>query len=184
MGKEYSMDDPEFWTELAETIGYDHKEIEDDSEFVDENGVVIKEWRSSETSPANTQESKFDDSITPTIYYFTNKENGQVEAIHMYSIFGISTMDQSIQDWRPASREDKAVSDFIYGSHNIFDYNWDSEPYSVNDPNWDPEDLQDWYPSAAKSWAKGETVTEDDLAPYAKRLDSNFVIDANEPEED
>lgn len=126
------------------------------------------------------EESYFDTSLTPTIYFFTDKDDKEVVAIHMYSIFGISTMDQSIQDWRPASREEEDFSNYINGSYNIFEYDWDSEPYSVNDPNWDPEDIQDWYPKVTKSWAKGETVTEEDLAPFARKLDSNFVAEVTE----
>ena len=42
MAKEYTMDDPEFYILLAKTLGNDvGSEIEDDSQFVDENGVVI-----------------------------------------------------------------------------------------------------------------------------------------------
>ena len=37
------MDDPEYWVLFAKTIGNPVPEIEDDSEFVDENGVVIAE---------------------------------------------------------------------------------------------------------------------------------------------
>jgi hypothetical protein len=35
------MDDPEYWVLFAKTIGNPVPEIEDDSQFVDENGVVI-----------------------------------------------------------------------------------------------------------------------------------------------
>lgn len=41
MGKEYTMDDPEYWVLFAKSIGNPVPEIEDDSKFVDENGVVI-----------------------------------------------------------------------------------------------------------------------------------------------
>ncbi len=51
MSKEYTMDDPEYWVLFAKTIGNPVPEIEDDSEFVDENGVVIKE-----STPTKTDE--------------------------------------------------------------------------------------------------------------------------------
>jgi len=41
MGKEYTVDDPEYWVLFAKSIGNPVPEIEDDSKFVDENGVVI-----------------------------------------------------------------------------------------------------------------------------------------------
>lgn len=41
MSKEYTMDDPEYWVLFAKTIGNPVTEIEDDSQFVDENGVVV-----------------------------------------------------------------------------------------------------------------------------------------------
>jgi len=43
MSKEYTMDDPEYWVLFAKTIGNPVPEIEDDSQFVDENGVVIED---------------------------------------------------------------------------------------------------------------------------------------------
>jgi hypothetical protein len=36
----FTMDDPEYWVLLAKIVGNPLVEIEDDSEFVDENGVV------------------------------------------------------------------------------------------------------------------------------------------------
>lgn len=126
------------------------------------------------------EESYFDTSLTPTIYFFTDRDDKDVVAIHMYSIFGIFTMDQSIQDWRPASREEESFSNFINGSYDIYKYEWGSEPYNINDENWDPEDVQDWYPSVSKSWAKGETVTEEDLAPFAKKVESKFIAEVSE----
>ena len=39
----YTEDDPEYWAILAKIIGNPVPEYEDDSEFIDENGVVIKE---------------------------------------------------------------------------------------------------------------------------------------------
>jgi len=48
--------------------------------------------------------SRYEASLTPTIYFFVDKQSDEVAAIHMYSIFGIFVMEQSIQDWRPASR--------------------------------------------------------------------------------
>jgi hypothetical protein len=39
----YTENDPEYWTLLAKIIGNPVPEYEDDSEFVDENGVVIKD---------------------------------------------------------------------------------------------------------------------------------------------
>lgn len=41
MAKEYTMDDPEYWVLFAKTIGNSVPELEDDSEFIDENGIVI-----------------------------------------------------------------------------------------------------------------------------------------------
>jgi hypothetical protein len=41
----YTEDDPEYWAILAKIIGNPVPEYEDDSEFIDENGVVIKEVR-------------------------------------------------------------------------------------------------------------------------------------------
>lgn len=43
MAKQYTENDPEYWVLFAKTIGNPVPEIEDDSDFVDENGVVIKE---------------------------------------------------------------------------------------------------------------------------------------------
>jgi len=126
------------------------------------------------------EESYYDTSLTPTIYFFTDKENGKVAAIHMYSIFGIFTMDQSIQDWRPASREEEDFSKYINGDYDTYKYEWASEPYDVTDPAWDPKDIQDWYPSVSKTWAKGETVTVEDLKPYAKKLEEIFVDEVTE----
>jgi hypothetical protein len=126
------------------------------------------------------QESYFETSLIPTLYFFTDKDTKEVVAIHMYSILGIMKMDQSIQDWRPASREEEDFSNYINGSYNIFEYDWESEPYDVTDENWRADDLQDWYPTVTKAWAKGETVTEDDLAPYAKKLESNFIAEVSE----
>lgn len=50
MSKEYTMDDPEYWVLFAKTIGNPVPEIEDDSKFVDENGVVIADEESNPTN--------------------------------------------------------------------------------------------------------------------------------------
>lgn len=126
------------------------------------------------------EESYYENSLTPTIYFFTDKDSGEVVAIHMYSIFGIFTMDQSIQDWRPASREEEDFSNYINGAYDTYKYEWGSETYSFKDPKWDPKDVQDWYPSVSKAWAKGETVTVNDLKPYAKKLEQKFIAEATE----
>jgi hypothetical protein len=39
----YTENDPEYWTLLAKIIGNPVPDYEDDSEFVDEDGVVIKD---------------------------------------------------------------------------------------------------------------------------------------------
>lgn len=39
----YTPDDLEYWEAIADTVGNPVPEYEDDSEYVDENGVVIKE---------------------------------------------------------------------------------------------------------------------------------------------
>lgn len=119
--------------------------------------------------------SRYETSLTPTIYFFVDKQSDEVAAIHMYSIFGIFFMDQSIQDWRPASREEEAVYKYINGAYDTYKYEWDSEPYDVTDPSWDPADIQDWYPSVSKAWAKGETITVEDLKPCARKLEQNFI---------
>jgi hypothetical protein len=43
MAKQYTENDPEYWTLFAKTVGNSVPELEDDSDFVDEDGVVIKE---------------------------------------------------------------------------------------------------------------------------------------------
>jgi hypothetical protein len=48
----YTEDDPEYWALLAKIIGDPVPEYEDDSEFVDENGVVIKQIGTPKTKPA------------------------------------------------------------------------------------------------------------------------------------
>lgn len=53
MAKEYTMDDPEFYVLLAKTLGSDTGTVaEDDSEFVDENGVVIDNNQSEQQDQA------------------------------------------------------------------------------------------------------------------------------------
>jgi hypothetical protein len=42
----YTPDDLEYWEAVADTIGSPVSEYEDDSEYIDENGVVIKEANS------------------------------------------------------------------------------------------------------------------------------------------
>lgn len=41
--KQYTEDDPEYWALMARSLGNPVPDFEDDSEFVDKNGVVIKE---------------------------------------------------------------------------------------------------------------------------------------------
>jgi hypothetical protein len=38
----FTKDDPEYWALMARSLGNPVPEYEDDSEYVDENGVVIK----------------------------------------------------------------------------------------------------------------------------------------------
>ncbi len=42
MAKQYTKEETEYWTLLAKVIGNSLPEVEDDSEFVDEDCVVIK----------------------------------------------------------------------------------------------------------------------------------------------
>lgn len=201
------MNDPEFWKDLAKVSGNDVDGIEDDSDFVDENGVVfatgspkamnpsgpeagdVTEFTEVYSGDTNAEQNtkanstKYENSLEPTIYFFTDKVSQEVVAIHMYSIFGIFTMDQSIQDWRPSSREEESVYLYINGDYDTHKYVWGSEPYSVSDPNWDPEDIQDWYPLMSKNWAKGGTVTVHDLVPYTTKLHEVFV-DSEDKESD
>lgn len=116
-------------------------------------------------------ESLFEVSLTPTIYYFVDRETNEVAGIHMYSIFGMARMDQEIQDWRPTSREDKDFVELMTGNYDIYEYEWDSEEYEMVDP----EDITDWYPTTSKAWGRGETVTVEDLAPYAKKINSELL---------
>jgi hypothetical protein len=44
----YTENDPEYWALMAKIIGNPVPEYEDDSEFVDENGVVIKDIKPAE----------------------------------------------------------------------------------------------------------------------------------------
>jgi hypothetical protein len=44
----YTENDPEYWAIMAKIIGNPVPEYEDDSEFVDENGVVIKDIKPAE----------------------------------------------------------------------------------------------------------------------------------------
>lgn len=118
-------------------------------------------------------ESLFEVNLTPTIYYFVDKETDEVAGIHMYSLFGIASMDREIQDWRPTSREEEGFSDLVNGNYDIYEYDWSSEPYSLEDM--DPEDTNDWVPKTAVAWSKGENVTAEDLAPFAKKLESVFI---------
>lgn len=39
----YTPDDLEYWEAIADTVGNPVPEYDDDSEYVDENGVVVKE---------------------------------------------------------------------------------------------------------------------------------------------
>lgn len=41
MAKQYTENDPEYWALFAKTLGNPAPDYEDDSEFVDENGIVI-----------------------------------------------------------------------------------------------------------------------------------------------
>lgn len=59
MAKDYTMDDPEFYTLLAKTIGTDTGlEIEDDSDVLDENGVVIAADAPEKDAPAEEPQTK------------------------------------------------------------------------------------------------------------------------------
>lgn len=189
-----TVDGPEYYEVDAATIALDR--LEALLEFHPElTGLyyerLFKERKANDDSSddvanstdSGTDGSKYENSLEPTIYFFTDKSSQEVVAIHMYSIFGISTMDRSIQDWRPSSREDESVYPYIYGDYDTYKYVWGSEPYDINDPNWDPADIQDWYPIMSKKWARGETVTVDDLEPFATKLDEVFV-DYKESEED
>lgn len=115
-------------------------------------------------------ESLFEVSLTPTIYYFVDRDTDEVAGIHMYSIFGMAKMDQEIQDWRPTSREDEDFITLYTGNYDMYEYDWDSETYQMVDP----ADVTDWYPKTTKAWGRGETVTSKDLAPYAKKINSKL----------
>ena len=55
----FNEDQIEYWESLADSIGNPVPDYEDDSEFVDENGVVIKEFRpSTESEDRNSEDKK------------------------------------------------------------------------------------------------------------------------------
>lgn len=118
-------------------------------------------------------ESTFDVNGMPTVYYYVDKQSQEVAAIYMYSIFGITAMDQETKDWRPASREEEAFSGVLEGKYDVYSYDWASEEYS--DDDMDLEDSNSWVPKTVKDWGNGATVTVDDIMSHTKKLDEQFI---------
>jgi len=129
-----------------------------------------------------SEESKHDNSLTPTIYFFVDKNSGELVGIHHYDIFGIFVFDRDIGELRPGSRDEEGFAEMINGKYDTYEYIWNSEPYDVNSEDWDPADTNDWFPSPAKAWLRGETVTVKDLEPFTNKLEQTF-IDPVSPED-
>lgn len=132
-----------------------------------------------------SDESRYENSLQPTIYFFVDKITSEVVGIHQYSIFGIAVFDREIGELRPGSREEEGFAEMINGKYDTYKYIWDSEPYDMMSEDWDPEDTNDWFPTPAKAWLRGEAVTVKDLERFTTKLEQTFLdpVDPNDLEE-
>lgn len=118
-------------------------------------------------------------SLEPTIYFYVNKATEQVEYVSMYTIFGITVRPKG-EKWAMGTRDD--LEKFYSSEYEIWSYEGSPDDDEMFDGSWDPEDGDSWEVPPVQTWAKGEDISKEDIAKYARLVNDGDYITAEEAE--
>jgi hypothetical protein len=118
------------------------------------------------------EDTTYDVTANPTLYFYVDKSTQEVAGVYMYSIFGITTRDKG-GDWRVGDRETDSLKDFQSNDYEVYAYDWDSEPILGKDS--DPKNDDEWSPTPVKDWGTGKQITVEDIKPYTRKVDVSYA---------
>lgn len=126
------------------------------------------------------QESTFNASALPTIYFYVDKGTGQVEHVSMYTIFGITVRPKG-KSWTMGTRDE--LDKYYTSEYEIWSYDWENEddtPGSGNSIDSDNED--EWEIELVQDWAAGKDLTRAELEETCKLVNAGEYMSAEEAE--
>ena len=125
------------------------------------------------------EEQNFNVSLEPTIYFYVNKDSGEVEYVSMYTIFG-NTVRAKGEKWTMGTRD--MLAKYYSPNYEIWSYDWSNEDDTPGSGSADPEDEDSWQIDLVQDWARGEDLTRADLGETCKLVNSGEYMSAEEAE--
>lgn len=125
------------------------------------------------------EEQNFNVSLEPTIYFYVNKDSGEVEYVSMYTIFG-NTVRAKGEKWTMGTRD--MLEKYYSPNYEIWSYDWDNEDDTPGSGSADPDDEDSWEIDLVQDWARGEDLTRADLEETCKLVNSGEYMSAEEAE--
>jgi hypothetical protein len=125
------------------------------------------------------EEQNFNVSLEPTIYFYVNKDNGEVEYVSMYTIFG-NTVRAKGEKWTMGTRD--MLAKYYSPDYEIWSYDWSNEDDTPGSGSADPDDEDSWEIDLVQDWARGEDLTRADLEETCKLVNSGEYMSAEEAE--
>jgi hypothetical protein len=122
----------------------------------------------------------YDVDANPTVYFYVNKQSGQVEYVSMYWLFGITVRPKG-QSWTMGTRDD--LEKYYSPDYEIWSFDWeslDSTPGSA--AHVDPDNDEDWELELVNAWGSNKDLTRDDIKDTFKLVNSGEYITAEEAE--
>jgi hypothetical protein len=125
------------------------------------------------------EEQTFNVSLEPTIYFYVNKDSGEVEYVSMYTIFG-NTVRAKGEKWTMGTRD--MLAKYYSPDYEIWSYDWSNEDDTPGSGSADPDDEDSWEIDLVQDWARGEDLTRADLEETCKLVNSGEYMSAEEAE--
>jgi hypothetical protein len=126
------------------------------------------------------EEQEFNISLEPTIYFYVNKDNGEVEYVSMYTLFG-NTVRAKGEKWTMGTRD--MLAKYYSPDYEIWSYDWSNEDDTPGSGgSADPGDDDSWEIELVQEWAKGNDLNRADLEDTCKLVNSGEYMSAEEAE--
>jgi hypothetical protein len=125
------------------------------------------------------EEQTFNVSLEPTIYFYVNRDSGEVEYVSMYTIFG-NTVRAKGEKWAMGTRD--MLAKYYSPDYEIWSYDWNNEDDTPGSGSADPDDEDSWEIDLVQDWARGEDLTRADLEETCKLVNSGEYMSAEDAE--
>lgn len=112
--------------------------------------------------------SKYAETELVSLYCYVDKGTGAVKAIISFNLFGTAIREDN--DWKFTPRTSEELVEYLNGDYDVWKIDWEKEP--IIDA--DPKDFEAAEHQLVKAWDSGESITEEDLQKYARKLETVF----------